>query len=59
MIAGVHYIDVDSVTNFSELLEDKELLCTIGENGRQWYEQNCVYPGNVTILEQIIKETLI
>lgn len=59
LIAGVHYIDVDSVTDFSELLENKELLCMIGENGRRWYEQNCIYPGNVTMLEQIIKDVLI
>jgi len=56
---GVHYIDVDSVEDFSELLKNKELLCTIGANGRLWYEQNCQYPGNVSNMVQLIKETLL
>ena len=59
LVAGVHYIDIDSVTDFSELLSNKELLCTIGENGRMWYEQNCLYPGNVDNMKQLIKEQLL
>ena len=59
LVAGIHYIDVDSVTDFSKLLSNKELLCTIGENGRTWYEQNCLYPGNVDNMKQLIKEQLL
>ena len=57
--AGVHYIDIDSVEDFKELLSNKELLCTVGENGRQWYEQNCLYPGNVDEVKQLIKNILL
>lgn len=59
LIAGQHYIDIDSVTDFNALLENKELLCTIAENGRKWYEENCLYPGNVTSMQEIIKEILL
>ena len=57
--AGVHYIDVDNVKDFKELLNNKELLCTIGENGRQWYEQNCLFPGNTKHVKQLIKNILL
>jgi hypothetical protein len=57
--AGVHYIDVDSVKDFKELLGNKELLCNIGANGRLWYEENCLYPGNVREMKQIVKDLLI
>ena len=56
---GVHYIDIDSVEDFDKLLSDKELLCTIGANGRIWYEQNCLYPGNVQKIKQLIEDLLI
>ena len=57
--AGVHYVDIDTVSNFTELLEDKELLCKIGSSGRLWYEQNCLYPGNVANMKQLIIQRLI
>jgi len=57
--AGVHYIDIDSVEDFKELLSNRELLCTIGANGRLWYEENCLYPGNVREIKQIVKDLLI
>lgn len=57
--AGVHYIDVDCIEDYKQLLDNKELLCTIGANGRIWYEQNCLYPGNVERIKQLIKDFLI
>lgn len=56
---GIHYIDINTVSDFKALLKDKELLCSIGENGRLWYEQNCLYPGNVSELKKIIIDKLV
>ena len=56
---GIHYINVDSVDDYKTLLSDKKLLCEIGRNGREWYEENCLYPGNVFDMKQIILNKLL
>lgn len=57
--AGKHYIDIDTIDDFQSLLNNKDLLCEIGRNGRLWYEQNCLYPGNVSFIKEQIEKLLL